>query len=168
MVQAWAVLIVASNQESDTERPAHDALLAISRLAESQGQVANGLGAALDAQGLVVIEGVALALDAGMLHHTARIGLQTTHRAANMPVNLDNLLHGGGLEKCRSYTLLNAEHDALVGRDADGRAAELDGLEGVFDLEETAFGGEGVDAPVCMGRRRSIDGSASHYLEKDG
>lgn len=168
MVQTWAVFIVASNQESDTERPTHDTLLAVSRLAEPQGQVADGLGAALDAQGLVVVEGVALALDAGVLHHAARIGLQTTHRAANVPVNLDNLLDRGGLEEGRRYALLDAEHDALVGRDADGRAAELDGLEGVFDLEETAFGGEGVDTPIWTGKKRSIDDLARYYLGKEG
>jgi hypothetical protein len=63
-------------------------------------------------------------------------------------VNLDNLLDRRRLEQGRRDALLDAEDDALGRGDADGCAAELDGLEGVFDLEEAAFGGEGVDAAV--------------------
>lgn len=108
VVQTGTFLIIASNQERHTKRPAHDAFLAISRLAKPQGQVANGLGAALNAQGLVVVEGVALTLDARVLHHATRIGLQTTHCAANVSVNLDNLLDRGGLKEGRRHSLLNA------------------------------------------------------------
>jgi hypothetical protein len=148
MVQAWAVLVVSSNQQCYTEGSAHDALLAICRLAKAQGQVADGLGARLDAQGLVVVEGVALALNAGVLHHAARIGLETTHCATNVPVNLDNLFNRRGLEEGRCHALFDTEHDALIGRYADCCGAELDGFEGVLDLEETAFWGKGVDSPV--------------------
>jgi hypothetical protein len=69
-------------------------------------------------------------------------------------VDLDNLLDRGGLEEGRGDALLDAEDDTLGGSDADSGGAELDGLEGVFDLEEAAFGGEGVDAPVCKVRVR--------------
>lgn len=170
VVQARTVLVVASNQQGDAERPTHDALLAVSRLAEPQGQVADGLGAALDAQGLVVVEGVALALDARVLHHAPGVGLQPAHGAADVPVDLDDLLDGGGLEEGRGHALLDAEHDALVRRDADGRAAELDGLEGVFDLEETTFGGEGVDTPIWTRGKEvgSVGNSAWHRPGGEG
>lgn len=148
MVQAWAVLIVSCDQQCHTKGSAHDALLAVCRLAKAQGQVTDGLGARLDAQILVVVEGVALALDTGVLHHAARISLQTTHCTANVSVNFDNLFNGRGLEEGGCHALFDTEHDTFVGRNADCSGAELDGFERVLDLEETAFWGEGVDAPV--------------------
>lgn len=149
VVQTGAILIIPRNKKGNTERPAHDALLTVGALAEPQRQVADGLGAGLDPQALVVVEGVALALDAGVLDHAPGVGLQAGHGAADVAVDLDDLLDGGGLEQGGGDALLDAEDDALVGGDADGRAAQLDGLEGVLDLEEPAFGGEGVDTPVC-------------------
>lgn len=144
-----AVLVVAGDQESDAEGAGHDGLFALGALAESEGQVADGLGARLDAEGLVVVEGVRLGLDAGVLDHGAGIGLEAGHGAADVAVDLDDLLDGRGLEQGGGDALLDAEDDALRGGDADGRGPELDRLEGVFDLEETAFGGESVDSPVC-------------------
>lgn len=148
MEQLGAVLIVAGDEEGNAKGSAHDGLLAVSTLAESKGEVTDGLGGALDAEGLVVVEGVALALDAGVLDHGAGVGLEAGHGAANVAVNLDNLLDRRRLEEGRGDALLDAEDDALGGGDADSRGAELDGLEGVFDLEETAFGGEGIDSPI--------------------
>jgi hypothetical protein len=43
-------------------------------------------------------------------------------------------LHGG--------LLFTAEHDDLVAFDGDGAGAALDGLEGIFDLEDVAIGRE--------------------------
>jgi hypothetical protein len=63
-------------------------------------------------------------------------------------VDFDDLLDRGCLEEGRRDALLDAEDDTLGGGDADGGGAELDGLEGVLDLEKTALGGEGVDAAV--------------------
>lgn len=146
--QLGAVLVEASDEKGNAERTAHDGLFTVGTLAEAQGKVADSLGAALDTKGLVVVEGVGLALDTGMLNHGAGVGLEARHGAANVTVDLNNLLDGRGLEEGRGDTLLNTENDTLRGGDADGRGAELDGLEGVFDLEETAFGGEGVDSPV--------------------
>lgn len=148
MEQLRAILVVASDQQGNAERSAHDGLLTLGTLTESQGQIANGLGTALDTQVLVVVEGVALALDAGMLDHGAGVGLEAGHGTADVAVDFDNLLDGGGLEEGGGDALLDTEDDALGGGDADGRGAQLDGLEGVFDLEETAFGGEGVDPPI--------------------
>jgi hypothetical protein len=70
--------------------------------------------------------------------------LKTRDGAANVFVDLNDLLHGACLKKCARHSLLHAEYDALAGLDSDGCAAELDGFEGVFDLEEAAFGREGA------------------------
>lgn len=150
--QLGAILVVSGNQQGDAKRSAHDGLLSVGALAEAEGEVADGLGGALDAEGLVVVEGVALALDAGVLNHGAGVGLEAGHGAADVAVDLDNLFDRRRLEEGGGDALLDAEDDALRGGDANGRGAELDGLEGVFDLEETTFGGEGVDASVCGGR----------------
>lgn len=75
VVELRAVFVVAGDEEGDAEGSAHDALLAIGALAETEGQVADGLGAALDAQVFVVVERMALALDAGVLDHAAGVGL---------------------------------------------------------------------------------------------
>lgn len=65
-----------------------------------------------------------------------------------MPVDFDYLFDGGGLEEGGGDALFDAEDDAAAGGDADGRAAELDCFERVFDLEEAAFGGEGAGVVV--------------------
>lgn len=113
VVQRRAVLVIASDQQGDAKGAAHDALLAVGRLAEAQGQVADGLGAALDAQLLVVVEGVRLALDAGVLDHGPGVGLQARHGAADVPVDLDNLLDRRRLEERRRHALLNAQDHAF-------------------------------------------------------
>lgn len=113
VVELGAILVIASDEKGDAEGATHDALLAIGALAEAEGQVAYGLGAALDTQILVVVEGVRLALDAGMLDHAARVCLQSRHGAADVPVDLDNLLDGRGLQQRRRHSLLYAQHHAL-------------------------------------------------------
>ena len=149
MEQLGSVLVVAGDEEGNAKGATHDGLLAVSTFAEAQGKVADGLSAALDTKGLVVVEGVRLALDTGVLDHGAGVGLETGHGATDVAVDLDNLLNRRRLEEGRGYALLDAEDYALRGGDADGRGAELDGLKGVFDLEETALWGEGVDTSVC-------------------
>ena len=79
-----------------------------------------------------------------VLDECPAVCLETRDGAANVFVNLNNLLHGARLQKCARHSLLNTEYDALASLDSDGCAAELDGFEGVFDLEETAFGREGA------------------------
>lgn len=101
------ILINTSEQQGDTKRPTHDALLVIPRLSESQGQVTDGLGAALDSQRLGVVEGMVLAFDTGMLDQGPGICLQTGHGAANVLVDLNDLLDGGGLEEAGGDTLLD-------------------------------------------------------------
>lgn len=120
MVELGTVLVVSSDEQGDAEGAAHDALLAVGALAEAEGEVADGLGAGLDAQVLVVVEGVGLALDAGVLDHAPGVGLQPRHRAPDVPVDLDDLLHGRGLEEGRRHPLLDAEHYAFGCGDPDG------------------------------------------------
>lgn len=155
VVELGPVLVVAGDEKGDAEGAAHDGLLAVGALAEAQGEVADGLGGRLDAEGLGIVEGVGLRLDAGVLDHGPRVGLQPGHGAADVPVDLDDLLDGRGLEEGGGDALLDAQDDAFRGGYADGRAAELDGLEGVLDLEEAAFGGEGVDSAVWIRGARS-------------
>mgnify|MGYP006877404461 CR=1 FL=1 len=47
-IQTRAILVIARNQEGNTKRPTHDALLTLSTLTEPQRQIAYRLGAALD------------------------------------------------------------------------------------------------------------------------
>lgn len=96
--QLGPVLVVASDEQGDAKRPAHDSLLAFGALSEAQSEITDGLSGALDAEGLVVVEVVILALDAGVLNHGAGVGLQARHGAANVTVNFDNLLDRRRLE----------------------------------------------------------------------
>lgn len=152
--QLGAVLVVAGNQQSDTERSAHYRLLSIRTLTEAKGQVTDGLGAALDAQGLVVVEVVALAFDTGVLNHGSGVSLQTRHGATDVAVDFDNLFDRRRLEKGGGDSLLDTKDDAFRGGDANGRGTELDCFEGVFDLKQATFGGEGVDASVYIAKIR--------------
>ena len=86
-----------------------------------------------------------LACDTRVLDHASGVGLETTHGGPDVSVDFHDLLDGGGLEEGGGDALFYAEDDAGRGADADGCAAELDGFEGVFDLEEAAFGGEGAE-----------------------
>jgi hypothetical protein len=79
-----------------------------------------------------------------VLDECPAVCLETRNGAADVFVNLNNLLHGARLQECARHSLLHAEYDTLASLDSDGCAAELDGFEGVFDLEETAFGREGA------------------------
>jgi len=81
-----------------------------------------------------------------MLDHGPGVGLQPAHGAPDVPVDLDNLLDRRGLEQGGGDALLDAQDHAVASGDADGGAAQLDGLERVLDLEEAALGGEGA---VC-------------------
>lgn len=88
-----------------------------------------------------------------MLDQSPAVGLQTRDGAANVLVNLDNLLDRASLQQRARHSLLDTQHDALTGLDSNSCAAELDGLEGVFDLEETAFRREGAGGKVRVTRR---------------
>lgn len=50
-----------------------------------------------------------------MLNHTSRIGLESGHGAANVLVDFDNLLDGGGFEEGGGDTLFDAEEDTIAG-----------------------------------------------------
>ena len=117
--QLRPVLIMPGNQQRHTKWPTHDSLLAICALAESQRQITDRLRCALHAQRLVVVEGVALALNTGVLNHRSGIGLETGHGAADVAVDLDDFLDRGGLKEGGRHALLDAEDDAFGGCDAD-------------------------------------------------
>ena len=75
-IQTRPILIITRNQQRHTERPAHNTLLALCTLTKPQRQIAYRLRAALDPQRLGIVEGVVLALDAGVLDHASCVGLQ--------------------------------------------------------------------------------------------
>jgi len=72
-----------------------------------------------------------------------------------MPIHGSNALVGSRLEQLRCDDLLYGEHDAILAPDADRGAAVLDRLDGIFDLEVAAVGGEdGVCEIVTCSYRR--------------
>lgn len=168
MEQLRAILIIASDEQSNAKRSAHDGLLSVSTLAKSQGQIANGLGAALDPQGFVVVESMALTLHAGMFNHRPGISLKARHGTADVAVDFDNLLDGRGFEEGGCDSLFDAEDDALGRGNANGGGSELDSLQGVLNLEETALGGECVDPPVWWEERISYVSEKHHGGSGDG
>lgn len=98
----------------------------------------------------------------GVLDECPAVCLKARNGASNVFVNLNNLLHRARLQKCARHSLLHAEDDTLASLDSDGCAAELDGFEGVFDLEKTAFGREGARRLL---ERREWDGGGGCILD---
>ena len=89
-------------------------------LPKTQREVAHRLRDALDLDALVVGEGVVLGRDAGVVDHGAGVGGEAGHGAAEVAVDLHDLLDGGGLEEGGLDALLDAEDDAFGRADADG------------------------------------------------
>jgi hypothetical protein len=86
---------------------------------------------------------VALGFEAGFVDEDAGVGVQAGEGEANVVVDKTNL--GGcdaGVLQLHGGLLFTAEHDDLVAFDSDGAGAALDGLEGIFDLEDVAIGRE--------------------------
>lgn len=81
------------------------------------------------------MECVVLALDAGVLDHASRVGLQSGHGAANVGVYFYYLFDGRGDKEGGSDALFNAEEDAVRGCDLDGAV-----VRGGFE-EGRGFGG---------------------------
>lgn len=72
-----------------------------------------------------------------------------------MPIDRRDALVGPMLEQLGCDHLLYSQHDAIFAADADRGAAILDRLDGVFDLEVAAVGGEdGVCEIVARSYRR--------------
>lgn len=92
-----------------------------------------------------------LRLDAGMVDEGPGVGDQTAHGGPDVGVDLGDLLHGGGVEEGAGQALLDGQDATALGLEADGRRAELDGLDGILDLEEAALRAEGVDSSVVFG-----------------
>ena len=82
---------------------------------------------------------MALSFEASFVDENAGVGVQASKGEADVVVDKTNL--GGrdaGVLKLHGGLLLTAEHDDLVAFDGDGAGATLDGLEGIFDLEDVA------------------------------
>ena len=77
-----------------------------------------------------------------MLHQRPTICLQAGDGAADVLVDLDDLLYRARLQQCARHSFLHAQDDAFARLDADRGGAEFDGFEGVLDLKEAAFGRE--------------------------
>lgn len=58
------------------------------------------------------METVVLALDAGVFDHGAGVGLETGHGAADVSVDFDDLLDGGGFEEGGGDAFFYAEDHA--------------------------------------------------------
>jgi len=59
-----------------------------------------------------------------------------------MGVDGGDALVGTRLKQLGGHNLLDCQHDAILAPDTDGRAAILDSLKGVVDLEVLAIRGE--------------------------
>jgi len=99
-----------------------------------------------------------------VLDECPAVCLKTRDGASNVFVDLNNLLHGACLQKCARHSLLHAEYDTLASLDSDGCAAELDGFEGVFNLEKAAFGREGAGDLLEGDAMKWMVGGGGTYL----
>jgi hypothetical protein len=142
------------------------------------------LCAALNTKRLVVVEGMVLGLYSGVLDHGPGVGLETGHGASDVGVDFDDLFDGGSFKEGRGDALLNSDDysfssgnlcelesysaprgfavRAWWGRYSNCGRSELDGLQRVFDLEQTSLRGEGASEAV-RGMRSRVDGW-KHYL----
>ena len=84
---------------------------------------------------------MALSFEASFVDENAGVGVQASKGEADVVVDKTNL--GGcdaGVLQLHGGLLLTAEHHDLVAFDGDGAGAALDGLEGIFDLEDVTVG----------------------------
>ena len=113
--------------------PGETATIAV-RVSKLDGQVGDGLRDGLHLERLVVGEPVVLRLHSGPLHQHLGVCGEAGEGERAVLVHLDYLLDGGGLHEGGGDALLHGEHHALGGHHSDGRRAELDGLDRIFDL----------------------------------
>jgi hypothetical protein len=132
--QLRTVLVDPRDEQCDAERARHHRVIVVDALAEAERKVADRLRRALDADPLVVRERVVLRGHARVVDHRARVRGEARHCAAEVRVDLHDLLDRRVHEQRRLHALLDAEHDALRRPHADGRRAEL-------RAEMRAFGG---------------------------
>ena len=125
MVERRTVLIYTSNEQRDAKRTTHHAVVLVVVLAELEREVAHGLRAALEGHRLVVREAVVLRLRARMLDEHPRIRHESAHRAANVRVDLHDLLDRRRLQEGRREALLTRKNDTLARLDSNCRRSEL-------------------------------------------
>ncbi|KAI4139783.1 MAG: hypothetical protein L6R39_006117, partial [Caloplaca ligustica] len=118
-IQLRPILIDPGDQQRHPKRPTHYTLLPLRPLAKPYRQIANTLRAALDSQRLVVMEGMALAFNAGVLDHGARVSLQPGHGAPDVAVHFYDFLDRGGFEEGRGHPFLDAENYTGTGSDLE-------------------------------------------------
>jgi len=98
-------------------------------------------GDVLDAHGILDSKSVTLGFEAGFVDEDAGVGVQTSEGETDVVVDKADL---GGSDACvlqlHGGLLFTAEHDDLAAFDSDGAGAALDGLEGIFDLEDMTVG----------------------------
>ena len=119
--QLWPLLVNPRNQKRDPKRPTHHRVLVMHTLPKPQREVAHRLRDALDLDALVVGERVVLGRHPGVVDHGAGVGGEAGHGAAEVAVDLHDLLDGGGLEEGGLDALVYDEDDAFGCADADGR-----------------------------------------------
>ena len=84
---------------------------------------------------------MALGFEAGFVDEDASVGVEASEGEADVVVDKANL--GGsdaGVLELHGGLLFTAEHDDLVAFDSNSAGAALDGLEGIFDLEDVTVG----------------------------
>ena len=137
MVQLDTVFVHARKQESDAERTAHQLLLGVFR--EHEAQIADALRERPCFHGFVESEPVVLSLHSRPLNERASVGSEPRVCSRDVAVDFDDLFDARRLEQRGGESLLDSQDDAVRGLDADSSGPELDGLDGVLDLEEAAF-----------------------------
>jgi len=83
---------------------------------------------------LVIGKAVVLRFDASMVHESTSIGHQTTHGSSNVTVDFRNLFYGLRIQQRTRQSLFDGQDSALLGLQTDGCGSQLDGFNGVFDL----------------------------------
>ena len=127
-IELWATLIHATNQECDTVWPGHRLpLAAFVALSEVDSDVRDRLGDGLDVHWLVVVEGMILGFNAGVVDENAGVSDDSAHGTGAVPVDFDQLLARSGrdLKLGGVKFLLNSEDDALVCLHSDGCRTKL-------------------------------------------
>lgn len=83
--------------------------------------------------------------------HSPSVRNQTTHRASNMLIDLENLFNTTWLDQLTSDPLLDNENNTFTSLDTDCGRTELDSFDRVFNLEKSTFWTERVDTSVVFG-----------------
>ena len=137
-----ARLVDAADQQRRSERP-DAAVLGVVLLV-----VADALHQRVDVYLLAVRYLVDLRHDAREVHEDARVRHEAGRRAADVFVNLENLLYRFGFDEAAGDLLVRHQHDPVLELDTHRSRPAPDGDPGVFHLEEPAVRREDRYRPV--------------------